>query len=239
MINKSFELSMPFEGEAPMKNICVAAVAVRNLIGQADQSLRDLERWVGMAREQEAELARFPELNLHGYIPRPVAHSLAESITGPATEQVVRMAGRSGVTIAIGMIEQEAGIVGKQRKIHVPRQEKPFWEAGEAIETFDIGKARVGITICRDSLFDEMTRRLYFKGAEIVLMPFGYYNVPRSRYLKETIHGMSLIKAGWTNGFFCVACNSAEGRDTNEWEPKGVYPGNKISRVRGIRLPKS
>jgi predicted amidohydrolase len=89
-----------------------------------------------------------------------------------------------------------------------------------------MGKAKVGITICRDSFFDEMTRTLYFKGAEIVLMPFGYYNVPRSRYLQETIHGMSIIKASWTNGFYALVCNSAEDREPNEWEPQGnKFPG--------------
>jgi len=90
----------------------------------------------------------------------------------------------------------------------------------------DIGKAKIGITICRDSFFDEMTRTLYFQGAEIVLIPFGYYNVPRSQYLRETIHGMSIIKASWTNGFYAVICNSAEGREPNEWEPRGRrFPG--------------
>lgn len=61
---------------------------------------------------------------------------------------------------------------------------------------------------------------------EIVLMPFGYYNVERSRYLKESIHGMSLVKAAWTNGYYALVCNSAEGRDANEWEPDGrKFPG--------------
>jgi ferredoxin-type protein NapH len=40
-----------------------------------------------------------------------------------------------------------------------------------------------------------MTRTLYFKGAEMVLMPFGYYNVERSRYLKESIHGIERCAA--------------------------------------------
>ena len=117
-------------------------------------------------------------------------------------------------------------MIGKQCKFHVPAHEQPYWQAGSVIDVFDIGKAKVGITVCRDSFFDEMTRTLYFKGAELVLMPFTYYNVPRSQYLKETIHGMSLIKACWTNGYYALVCNSAEGRPPNEWEPKGrKFPG--------------
>lgn len=222
-----------------MEKIIVAAVSVRNLIGQANHSIDNMRKWVTIAREKGAELILFPELNVNGYIPAPVAHAIAETVPGPSTERIIDVASQFGATICYGIIEKDAdkfycthvlvngsGIIGKQRKIHVPAHEKPFWDAGNSINTFDIGKARVGITICRDSFFDEMTRTLYFKGAEIVLMPFGYYNVPRKQYLKETIHGMSLIKSSWANGYYSVVCNSAEGREPNEWEPKGrTFPG--------------
>ncbi len=222
-----------------MQKITVAAVSVRNLIGQANHSIENMQKWVAVVRENGAELILFPELNVNGYIPAPAAHAVAEPVPGPSTEKIVELANQHHVTICYGIIEKEAnkyycthvlvngtGILGKQRKIHVPAHEKPFWEAGNAIDTFDIGKAKVGITICRDSFFDEMTRTLYFKGAEVVLMPFGYYNVPRSQYLKETIHGMSLIKSSWANGYYSVVCNSAEDREPNEWEPKGKsFPG--------------
>jgi predicted amidohydrolase len=222
-----------------MEKITVATVSIKNLIGQTDQSIDNMRNWVITVREKGAELALFPELNISGYIPAPVAHKIAETIPGPSTDKIIEIAARNNIMICFGIIEKDAdkfycthvlvsgsGVLGKQRKIHVPAHEQPFWEAGNSIKTFDIGKARVGITICRDSFFDEMTRTLYFKGADIVLMPFGYYNVPRKQYLKETIHGMSLIKASWANGYYSVVCNSAEGREPNEWEPKGrTFPG--------------
>jgi hypothetical protein len=65
-------------------------------------------------------------------------------------------------------------------------------------------------------------------------MPFGYYNVERSRYRKESIHGMSLVKAAWTNGYYALVCNSAERRDPNEWEPDGrKFPAGRASSARG------
>jgi predicted amidohydrolase len=143
------------------------------------------------------------------------------------------------VMVSCGILEREGdryfcthilvngnGLIGKQRKIHTPVQEQPFWGMGDSINVFETGKAKVGLAICRDAFFDEMTRSLYFKGAEIVLMPFGYYNLPRSRYLKESIHGMSIVKACWTNGFYAVVCNSAGDRLPSEWEPNGAkFPG--------------
>jgi N-carbamoylputrescine amidase len=222
-----------------MDKIRVAAISVRNLIGEIETSLTDLADWTRRAAGQGAELVLFPELNVTGHFRAPLVERIAQTIPGPATERITALAAETGTVIAAGLIEREGdarycthvlvgagGILGRQRKIHVPAQEQPFWGAGSAIDVFDIGPARVGITICRDSFFDEMTRTLYFKGAEIVLMPFGYYNVPRSNYLTATIHGMSIIKACWTNGYYAVVCNSAESRPPSEIEPRGrKFPG--------------
>ena len=222
-----------------MEPIIAAAISTRNLIGEPETALQDMEKWLRLAAEQGAELALFPELNVTGYIPHPIARQIAETVPGPSTEKIVRFAARYQMSIAFGLIEQDggklycthvlvngSGILGKQRKIHTPVQEQPYWGCGEEIQVFDIGKARVGIAICRDSFFDEMTRTLYFKGAEIVLMPFGYYNVPRSQYLKETIHGMSLVKSAWTNGYYELVCNSAGDRPPSTLEPNGrKFPG--------------
>ena len=222
-----------------MDQLKVAAASVRNLIGQSDASIANMRKWGQLAADKGAELILFPELNLSGHIRASIVREIAETVPGPSTEKVIRLADELRMAISFGMIEREQadlycthvlvnarGVIGRQRKIHVPAQEQAFWSAGDSIDVFDIGKAKVGITACRDSFFDEMTRTLYFKGAEIVLMPFSYYNVPRSQYLKETIHGMSIIKSCWTNGFFGVVCNSAEGREPNEWEPRGsTFPG--------------
>jgi N-carbamoylputrescine amidase len=222
-----------------MDSITVAAASVRNEIGQADASIQNMERWIGMAVRESADLILFPELNVAGYIPAPVARDIAEPVPGPSTERILRIAQDRGIHIAFGLIEKDGGdlfcthvlvgpqgLAGKQRKIHVPAHEQATWKAGDSIEVFDVGKAKVGMALCRDAFFDEYTRTLYFKGAEVVLMPFTYYNVPRSEYLTATIHGMSIRKACWTNGYYAAVCNSAEARGPSEWEPKGRrFPG--------------
>jgi (R)-amidase len=222
-----------------METLSVAAVSTRNLIGQPDAALSDMRIWTEAAARQGAELVLFPELNVTGYIQHPIVRQFAEPIPGPSAEKAVQLARDIGVTLACGILERDndqffcthilvngSGLIGKQRKIHTPVQEQPFWGFGSAIGVFDVGKATVGIAICRDAFFDEMTRTLYFKGADIVLMPFGYYNVPRSRYLKESIHSMSIVKACWTNGYYALVCNSAENRSPSEWEPNGTrFPG--------------
>jgi predicted amidohydrolase len=222
-----------------MEQFIAAAISTRNLAGEQAAALRNMETWIQRAADHGTELALFPELNVSGYILDPIVARLAEPVPGPSTERVIQLAGRHQMVIAFGLIERDGdhlycthvlvngqGVIGKQRKIHTPVQEQAYWGCGNEIEVFDIGKAKVGITVCRDSFFDEMTRTLYFKGAEIVLMPFGYYNVSRSRYLQDTIHGMSLVKSAWTNGYFELVCNSAGDRPPSEIEPNGrKFPG--------------
>jgi len=222
-----------------MDKLKVAAVSVRNLVDQAENSIADMQKWIEVAAVQGAELTLFPELNIGGHIRAPIVRQISETIPGPSTERITALAEQYRMVIAFGILERDqddifcthvlvngSGVIGTQRKIHVPTQESPFWCAGNSIDVFDIGRAKVGITICRDSFFGEMTRTLYSRGAEVILMPFGYYNVPRSEYMRETIHGMSIIQASWTNGFFSVVCNSAESREANEWEKQGrTFPG--------------
>ena len=222
-----------------MQKLTVAAVSTRNLLGQPEATLVHMRSWIESAVAQGAELIVFPELNVTGYIQHAIARQFAEPIPGPSTEKAIQLASQTGVTLACGILEREAeafycthilvdgnGLIGKQRKIHTPAQEQPYWGLGDSIQVFDLEKARVGITVCRDAFFSEMTRTMYFKGAEVVLMPFAYYNVPRSRYLKESVHGMSIVKACWTNGFYAVVCNNAEDRPPNSWEPDGnKFPG--------------
>ena len=222
-----------------MDQLIAAAISTRNLIGEPETAIQDMEKWLAQAANQGAELALFPELNVTGYIPNQIAGQIAETVPGPSTEKIIRLAAHFQMNVAFGLIEREGdqlycthvlvngnGIVGKQRKIHTPIQEQPYWGCGNEIQVFDMGKAKVGIAICRDAFFDEMTRTFYFKGAEILLMPFGYYNVPRSQYLKDTIHGMSLVKSAWANGYYELVCNSAGDRSPSTLEPNGrKFPG--------------
>ena len=75
-----------------METIKVAAASVRNLFGQPEESIANMQKWIKTAAESGAELILFPELNISGYITAPIAHQLAEPIPGPATEKIIGLA---------------------------------------------------------------------------------------------------------------------------------------------------
>jgi len=222
-----------------MERMKIAAIATRNWIGEQGKSIANMAKWCGRARRKGAELVVFPELGVSGYVNHEVAWALAEPVPGPSTDKLVGVAADLGIVICFGILERDAdvtyntqvlvnrdGIIGKQRKIHMPGLEYMNWRGGFEIETFDIGKARVGITICYDSLFSEMARSLYFKGAEVLIMPFAYGTKPRTRFPEEDITGLCYRVNCFTNGCYGIICNNAGTRRKNKWEPKGKkFPG--------------
>jgi len=72
--------------------LTAAAISTRNLIGEPEADIQNIESWLQRAAEQRVELALFPELNVSGYIPAPVTEEIAETIPGPSTEKIIRLA---------------------------------------------------------------------------------------------------------------------------------------------------
>ncbi len=222
-----------------MKPITVASVATRNRVGEQEKSIANIREWCRRAKGRGAELAVFPELSVSGYVHHEVTWDLAERIPGPSTDKLTGVAADLGMVICFGILERDAdvtyntqvlvnaaGVIGKQRKIHMPGNEYLYWRGGFEVEAFDIGKARIGISICYDSLFSELARSLYFKGAEVLVMPFAYNSKPRAHFPEEDIQGLCFRASCYTNGCYGIVCNNAGSRGRNKWEPKGrKFPG--------------
>ena len=222
-----------------MHKMTVAAVSTRNWIGESERSIKNMARWARRAADQNAELVVFPELGVNGYVHSPVVWDLAETIPGASTDKLIALARDLGLVLCYGILERDAdityntqvlvngdGIIGKQRKVHMPGTEYLYWRGGFEIETFDIGKARVGITICYDSLFTELARSLYFRGAEVLIMPFAYGTMARSRFPEEDMTALCYRTTCYSNGCYGIICNNAGTRGKNEWEPNGKkFPG--------------
>jgi predicted amidohydrolase len=61
------------------------------------------------------------------------------------------------------------GYLGKQRKVHLSRDEHYYFRGGTAVPVIELPMARVGIVICYDNLFPELSRCLAVQGAELLL----------------------------------------------------------------------
>jgi len=163
----------------------VAAPFERDL----DACLARVERHVRAARARGAELVVFPECTLGGYViePRPGEVRLPEPppalrLDGPEIARLAEVAGPTVLCVGItedapggpystGVCVTGDGILGVQRKVHVPPAEALCYRPGEGFAAFDTPFGRMGMLLCYDKLFPEAARALALDGAEIVVAP--------------------------------------------------------------------
>lgn len=85
----------------------------------------------------------------------------------------------------IGYLCRRDGSIERYEKIHVTPDEAKVWgmQGGNKLQAFDTDCGRIGILICYDSEFPELSRILAEDGMEILFIPFltdtqnGYYRV--------------------------------------------------------------
>lgn len=122
-------------------------------------------------------------------------YDIAESVPGPTTELMQKLAKKYGVVLVVPLYEEvdkvagvyyntavvidaDGKILGKYRKHHIPHCPPGFWEkfyfkpGNLGYQVFDTKyNVRVGVYICYDRHFPEGARILGLKGAEIVFNP--------------------------------------------------------------------
>jgi predicted amidohydrolase len=157
---------------------------MNGFLGEPEKVLDAIDIWCGKAAMEGAELVLFPELVVHGHC-TPNTWELAEPVPdGPSVRRLVQMAQRHGLVLCAGLSEKERdivfntavlvgpqGFVGKQRKLHLSRDEAFYYKGGRELPVFDLGSYKSGIVICYDNQFPEVARVLAVKGAEVLLMP--------------------------------------------------------------------
>ncbi len=154
-----------------------------------DACFERIERHVRAARARGAELVVFPECTLGGYTlePRPGEVRLPESppalrLDGPEVARLAELAGptvlclglteeASGGPYSTGVCVSGDGVLGAQRKVHVPPAESFCYRPGEGFAAFDTPFGRIGMLLCYDKLFPEAARALALDGAETIVAP--------------------------------------------------------------------
>ncbi len=164
----------------------IASVQREGVPGNAKANLDELEGYIDMIAYEYpwVDLIVFPELAVQGLAPR--LEDIAEPIPGKSVERLSRKAKEVKKWIIPGsMIELDGGKVYNTTPVLSPqgdlitkyRKMNPFSPAetsvpGNSFEVIDInGVGRLGICICYDAWFPEMTRSLVSMGAEVIIHP--------------------------------------------------------------------
>ncbi|HXA02188.1 MAG TPA: carbon-nitrogen hydrolase [Cytophagaceae bacterium] len=156
---------------------------------------------------------------------------LAESIPGPATESLQKLAEELNIVIIASLFEKRAnGIyhnttavidaggkyLGKYRKMHIPDDpgyyEKFYFTPGDTgYMVFDTKFAKIGVLICWDQWYPEAARITALMGAEILFYPtaIGWAKHQEKEVNDEQYDAWQTIQRGHSvaNGIHVVSVN--------------------------------
>jgi predicted amidohydrolase len=141
--------------------------------------------YIERAAQQKADLVVLPETLTYFASGRSM-EECAEPIPGPSTDYFGALAKEHDLYIVAGLIERadhliynvavligpDGGIVGKYRKVCLPRGEiEAGIQPGSDYPVFDTRFGKVGMMVCYDGFFPEPARELSNRGAEVIAFP--------------------------------------------------------------------
>ena len=180
---------------------------------------RNLEKITRLLRDTDAELIVLPELALTGYLfgSREEVLGLAEEVH--RSESVARLtelcrhgrfhivtgfAERSGISCYnSALLIGPEGVLHTYRKLHLFNEEKHLFNPGDIpLSVQTVGQARIGIMVCFDWIFPEVSRILALQGADIICHPsnlvLGYcQQTMLSRSLENHVYAVTANRFGF------------------------------------------
>ncbi len=178
-----------------MQGFVAAAVQIAPVPMHREANLDKVEQWVTFAAvEHGAKLVVLPETVLTGFSPGEDVDglwTLAEPIPGPGTVRLGRLCRQLGIHLVLPvyergeskgelynsavLIDDRGEVVGVYRKTHLfptERLERGGWTSpGRRAVVVDTALAKIGMIICYDGDFPELSRVCALRGAEIIVRP--------------------------------------------------------------------
>ena len=167
----------------------VALAQISCTVGEKAKNLETIEKAVVAAKRNNTDIVIFPELSLTGYVVRDQIYELAETVPGPSTTAIEKIARKTKTYIVFGMPELSEktqatifntavlvgpeGFIGKYRKMYLPThsvfEEKRYFRPGYQTAVFDTNLGKIGLIICYDIFFPEVSRLTRLEGAQLII----------------------------------------------------------------------
>jgi N-carbamoylputrescine amidase len=156
---------------------------------------------------------------------------LAESIPGPTTEALSKLARDLGIVVVAsiferraaglyhntaGVLDADGALVGLYRKMHIPDDplyyEKFYFTPGDlGFPNFDTRYGRIGVLVCWDQWYPEGARLSSLRGANILFYPtaIGWHPSEKAEFGAAQLDAWRTIQRSHAiaNGIFVAAVN--------------------------------
>jgi len=234
--------------------ITVALAQVQPATSDIRANLDKFEDYLERAAREGADLVIFPELALSGYACGDAFFDVAEPVPGPASVRIAAIARKLGVHVIWGMPERGLpgilyntavlaspdGIAGTWRKHTLPGHatdhggagafpDRRYFRAGRQSPVFDTAIGRIGMMVCYDVFFPEISRLLTLKGADLLV------GISGSPSFERDIFETMVAARAMENATWFAYCNLAvrEG-DTSYWGGSRIIgPGDVTTKIPG------
>ncbi len=197
-----------------------------------DRNTEKALKIMDVAIKEGAKIICFQELfNLY-WFPKDRdknAFEMAEDIGGYSVEEIRKKVKTTDAIVLLPLFEREDSryfnscimidgdkTIGVYRKIHIP--DIPLWEekfyfitGDKGFPVFDTRFGRIGVQISWDNLYQEGTRILALKGADIVFAPTAC--AFKSQHIWQTVISGNAI----TNGIFIMRINRVGSEDNQDF----------------------
>ena len=161
----------------------------------------------------------FPELCLTGYGHSEAMVPWCQPIPGPATQELIAIAQDHNTILVAGLAELGAdggyyiaqvvatpnGLAGVYRKTHLSPTERPFFSAGDDLGVVDLDSLRLGLQLCYDTHFPELSRVQALSGATVLCA--GFASPRDDPQTKAERLSRYLGARAYDNGCFLIACH--------------------------------
>jgi N-carbamoylputrescine amidase len=196
-----------------------------------EQNLRNQVRLVEEAARRGAKIICTQELFRSQYFCQCEDHrffQLAETIPGPSTEALSKVARQHGVVIIASLFEKRASglyhntavvietdgsIKGIYRKMHIPDDplyyEKFYFTPGDTgFRAWDTSYGKIGVLVCWDQWYPEGARLTALQGAEIIFYPtaIGWHPGEKAEYGEAQHDSWELIQRSHAVANGCYVC---------------------------------
>jgi 5-aminopentanamidase len=202
-------------------------------VGDLDANRALAREAIREAIDLGADVVVLPELVTSGYVfeSEDEARSAAIEPEHPLLAEWAAEAARGSAVVIGGFCELGAdgrlynsaaivdgsGLLGVHRKTHLWDREKLFFEPGaEPPRVFDTPAGRIGLLICYELEFPELTRMLALGGAELIAVPTNWplSEWPPGEHPPEVVIGMGAARV---NRVFIACCDRAGIERGQQW----------------------
>lgn len=227
-----------------------------------DDNLKKAVNWIEKAARKGAKVICLPELFRSQYfcqVEDIKNFDLAETIPGPSTEAIGKIAKKLKVFVIASIFEKRAPgvyhntaafinekgeVAGLYRKMHIPDDpayyEKFYFTPGDlGYKSFDTKFGNIGTLICWDQWYPESARLTALKGASIIFYPtaIGWHPHEKEEEGKAQFESWLTVQRGHAiaNGVYVAAVNRIGFEKTNQNSAGIEFWGNSfIADPQGI-----